>query len=456
MNRNKKNINLVCLFKGINIIKGGIEQGGYVDALLCEPYSLANAYLKSYAEKFDDIKSNYNIVLINLSDKGRGIVDCVTYQEEFIECILSNHPYAIGFSTYCWNIDTTLLLVRKIKRINPRIKILIGGRYALKEYLLRYPEIDFIVKGEGEIPFVKLLKNNLKKPANIPGVSYLYNGHIVDNGDAEIIKDIDEIPSPYLKGIIKPNKYNMMLELSRGCLNNCGYCRWNSNKTYRYHSKKRIYQELLFAKQNKLKHITIVDSAINYEIKLLRYLSDVMTKLKSRILFSYNLRHELIDVYQIQYLKNIPTFQALIGMESINSTALKICNRKISSLRVFENSVKLLNYYCEPLVGVILGLPGDTADSFKETINYLERVNSIPDMKIGMVLISLLQVFPDSLLYKYKNVLKIKTYTKGTPYIISNFTWKKKQLKDVYLWLQDFKKYSKLQIKGIEGEWTLK
>ncbi|MCX7959720.1 MAG: cobalamin-dependent protein, partial [Deltaproteobacteria bacterium] len=291
----KRNINLVCLFKGTDNYLSSLEPGGYVDTMLKEPYSLATAYLKAYADKDISIRHKYNINLLNLKDDGKGLTDSVRFQNEFLGKILYNNPFAIGFSTYCWNIDTTITLIQKIKKIRPKTIIILGGRYALNEYLYKYPEIDFVIRGEGEIPFSDLVKKNFSKNEITPGISYIKDKILLDGGEGHIVKDIDTIPSPYTTGLIKPNIYNMMIELSRGCLNNCGYCEWNSNRTLRIHSEKRIREEILFAIRNRLRHITIIDSAINYNKILLQSLLRICKEFDTDSpLFSYNLRYCLL------------------------------------------------------------------------------------------------------------------------------------------------------------------
>ncbi|MCX7942903.1 MAG: cobalamin-dependent protein [Deltaproteobacteria bacterium] len=452
---NKRNVNLVCLFKGLSVSPSTTELGGYVDVMLSEPYSLATAYLKAYAIKSNIVEKNYNIHLLNLKDDGKGTIDLVSYQNEFLSKILSNNPIAIGFSTYCWNIDTTLILIKKIKKIRPNIKIILGGKYALLEYLLRYPEIDFIIRGEGEIAFKTLLENHLNK-INIKGISFKIQNRLIDGGEGDIVKDIDDIPSPFTENIIIPNQYNMMIELSRGCLNNCGYCNWNSNKSLRYHSKKRIKEEIMYAISRKVKHITIIDSAINYNIILLNRFSNIIKHSpKNQLTFSYNLRYEHIDDNQIKYLKEIPSFQVLVGLETINHKALNTSNRSQLNIPLFENSIRLISSYCSPLIGIILGLPNDNPNEFKKTLHFVENLNKRLNHKIGGVLVSLLQVFPNSLLFAQRDKYKIKTHKKGVPYIISNITWNRNQLRLIYSWLKNFSQKSSLKIKGIEGGWTI-
>jgi len=455
--RDKLNINLVCLFKGLSHSTNTLELGGYVDAMLTEPYSLANAYIKSYAEIDSEINKLYNISLINLTDNHNTQDDSVQFDRSFINKIMNNNPDIIGFSTYCWNIDATIKIIKEIKKINKRVRIILGGRYALKSLLTKHREIDFIIRGEGEIPFVYLLKNQFKKGNIIKGVAYLHNGKLMDGGNGEIVYNIDDIPSPFIKKIIKPNKFNMMIELSRGCLNNCSYCSWNSNKHFRRHSYKRIYEELLYALNNGVKHITIIDSAINYNDNLLRDFTDAASDISigSKIQFSYNLRYEHITEQQIKLLKRISSFQILLGLESINNNALHNANRSHFNPIKFEETIRILRSIGRPLVGIVLGLPGERLEDIKDTIYYLNYLHQKYNNAIGSVLISLLQVFPESGFDREINKYKIKFYKRGIPYMISNITWKKEDIILFKLWLQRFEKRCNLPIKGIEGEWRI-
>ncbi|MCX7959703.1 MAG: hypothetical protein N3B13_11715, partial [Deltaproteobacteria bacterium] len=71
------------------------------------------------------------------------------------------------------------------------------------------------------------------------------------------------------------------------------------------------------------------------------------------------------------------------------------------------------------------------------------------------VLISLLQIFPNSYLYRHRRYFKIRLQKKGVPYLISSLSWKNTQLRNIYLWLNNYSKTSNLNIKGIEGGWTI-
>ena len=67
----------------------------------------------------------------------------------------------VALSCYIWNITQTLDVAQKIKQINPACKILLGGPEVSYDFqdIIALPYIDFIITGEGEIPFTTFIKN---------------------------------------------------------------------------------------------------------------------------------------------------------------------------------------------------------------------------------------------------------------------------------------------------------
>ncbi|MES2780328.1 MAG: cobalamin B12-binding domain-containing protein, partial [Bacteroidota bacterium] len=66
----------------------------------------------------------------------------------------------VAFSCYIWNITQTLAVARALKALNPTIKIMLGGPEVSYEYsdVITLPEVDYIILGEGEIPFAEFLE----------------------------------------------------------------------------------------------------------------------------------------------------------------------------------------------------------------------------------------------------------------------------------------------------------
>jgi len=155
------------------------------------------------------------------------------------------------------------------KRVKPNILTVAGGQHftaTAQESLETYPEIDIIVRGEGEQTLMELVKKANKKSSfpQIKGISFRYNGKILHNLPRPLIETLDELPYPgyhLVKDIV--HKYHFaamagrnapyaLIEGSRGCSHRCTFCtQWRHwQGTWRLKSPKRIADEIEFCYQN--------------------------------------------------------------------------------------------------------------------------------------------------------------------------------------------------------------
>jgi len=140
------------------------------------------------------------------------------YPEDLKEYIEKEKPSIVCFSNFSWTLDISYSFAKKIKEHMPETIIIFGGpNYPIKieeqkEFLLKYPLIDFYVRGEGELSFVELLNNLKKFEFNAKEIKknkivsknchYIYGNEIITGDYFERIKNLDEIPSPYLSGYL--------------------------------------------------------------------------------------------------------------------------------------------------------------------------------------------------------------------------------------------------------------
>jgi anaerobic magnesium-protoporphyrin IX monomethyl ester cyclase len=149
-------------------------------------------------------------------------------------------------------------LTKKIKSRFPKVPLIIGGVLAttLPEQVIEESGADVVVKGEGEIPFVKIL--NGEHCDEIPGLVFKNSkGDIIKNTlRGEQLKSITEIPSPgynfrpmdeYVKWSPRGDKADRTLSMisSRGCPFNCNFCSiTEKSQRWRPFGSKRIINEI--------------------------------------------------------------------------------------------------------------------------------------------------------------------------------------------------------------------
>jgi len=160
------------------------------------------------------------------------------------------------------NAYTTVRAIATAKKVNPSTVTIVGGQHftaTADESLRTYPEINVIVRGEGELTLVDLAKaiRNSKSFADINGISFQRDGKIFHNPDRPLIADLDQLPMPayhFVQDHIRKYHFTMMagpkaiyglVEGSRGCPHRCTFCsQWKHwQGTWRSKSPNRIADE---------------------------------------------------------------------------------------------------------------------------------------------------------------------------------------------------------------------
>lgn len=180
--------------------------------------------------------------------------------ERYIE---SSRPDIVASSSLATcNTYTTVRTVATAKKVKPSIVTIVGGQHftaTADESLRMYPEIDVIVRGEGELTMVDLVNavKNSRPFSGINGVSFQRNGRIFHNPYRPLIADLDQLPMPayhFVQDHIRKYHFTMMagpkaiyalVEGSRGCPHRCTFCsQWKHwQGTWRSKSPKRIADE---------------------------------------------------------------------------------------------------------------------------------------------------------------------------------------------------------------------
>ncbi len=321
------------------------------------------------------------------------------YPEDFANYLEKTNPKIACFSNYAWNSNLSCEFAKRIKQKSPGTITVFGGPdYPLdhdkqEEFLLSHPEIDFYIVREGEQAFSELLKtalqynfdvNNIKSQKSILlSCHYIQDGKIVRGTPTQRLSNLDEIPSPYLLGLMDKffdEKLMPLIQGTRGCPFSCTYCTEGNdyfNQIARFSKKRAIDEFDYIAQRAKVPNLGIVDSNFGMYLHDLELCNSLSEKRKK-----YNWP-KFIDVStgKNQKKRTMECVELLGGAmhlgASVQSTDHEVL-KNIKRQNISTNEMVELTKFAETLGAnsqgeVILALPGDTKQAhFKSVFDLLD------------------------------------------------------------------------------------
>jgi|LSQX01.3.fsa_nt_gb radical SAM superfamily enzyme YgiQ (UPF0313 family) len=376
--------------------------------------SLSIRYLKNFCKEAEDISINE----YTINDRISNIVADI-YKEK---------ANIVAFSCYIWNIEMVLNISDILKKVQPSIKIILGGpevSYDAQFLLKKHHFIDYIVVGEGEQTFKEMiehLSNEKTYIADIPGL-VLRDKHsnIITTNSRTLIKDLGIIPFPYNKSDMEELSDKIIYyETSRGCPFNCSYCLSSTISGVRYFSLDRVKKDLLFFIKNKVRQVKLVDRTFNCNIKRANEVFEfLLENYQEGINFHFEMAGDLLDDETIKLLGNAPKgyFQFEIGVQSTNISTTETINRKTNFEKIAENVRRLKeknNIHIH--LDLIAGLPEEDYKSFKKSFD------DVFALKPHMLQLGFLKLLKGSLIREQAQKFKYE-YTTLPPYEILNSKW---------------------------------
>lgn len=277
------------------------------------------------------------------------------------DSILQRKPDAVGFSIYLWNTAHVMKIAGIIKDRSPETHLFAGGADASSspEKLINSGLFSFVVKGEGELATVKVFR------------SILNNEPIEQTVFSAPVPDLDELPSPFLNGTVKlESNGGVLWELSRGCPFKCDFCFESRGVSdVRTFSLERIQSELELFEKHNISQVFVLDPTFNKNRERAKKILKMIAQTAPEIHFTFEVRAEFLDREMAKLFKSV-NCGLQIGLQSSDPDVLLNVNRSINPSD-FKEKIKILNSG-NIIFGLdlIYGLPGDTFEGFKKSIDF--------------------------------------------------------------------------------------
>ncbi len=290
--------------------------------------------------------------------------------------------------------------------------VIMGGPHPcfVDEEVLNTNQVDFVVRGEGEVTLHELLAELQKERgefSRVKGISFRRNGHIMRTPQKEFIEDLDQLPLP-ARHLIDMDNYRKTkfgnrditpMITSRGCPSNCSFCSSSTffGRKWRSRSVPSILQEIdeLYRRYH-FNAIAFVDDNFTLSPKRVMELSEGIIQ-RNLDIWWWNLSRVDTIVGNEPMLKKMHRAggkSIFIGVESAHRPSLEEFGKR-SDIGMAERAVGVLKRNgFEILASYILGGLGETVKAMNETIQWAKTLDT------NVAQFSILTPYPGTALYE--------------------------------------------------------
>lgn len=306
----------------------------------------------------------------------------------------------VGMSAYVWSFPTFVEAAARAKRQRPDLTIVMGGpaarpaMFSLAPFTEQARSFDALVTGDGELPMRDLVRLDRRGQAELRGVRGLSLRSLSgwSKTAAPLPLVLDDLPSPLQMGLVAGGR-TFALETYRGCPMSCSFCQWGEIDPERtVFSADYVARELEALRARRIPNAQLVDAALNLNARGFRNLAEAERRSRyfaDARLFACVYPSHVNDAH-LEFLGSIARPALEIGLQSLDADVLVAAQRPTTEGR-FRRVVDDLAALGDLEVEIILGLPGDTPESFRRT---LDRARELPAaLKVFHCL-----VLPDALL----------------------------------------------------------
>jgi radical SAM superfamily enzyme YgiQ (UPF0313 family) len=302
----------------------------------------------------------------------------------YIAAICKGLGHEVGYATNSVPVDSDVVVIQSSivdykaeLRFADRIrnttnsKVCFIGPFAAQMPKIYRKHADFIVKGEPENSIIKICKGDVR-----PGLV-----------ESEPVKDLDKLPFPNWDAFpVKSYSYSPTLGRkpvlpvlsSRGCFYGCNYCPYKVQWSYRVRSPENVVEEIKYlVDRYGVRSVIFRDPLFTCNPKRAESIAKGLIKSDVDIEWGCETRLDHLSTPLLRVLHESGLRSMEVGIESFYDEIVNAENRKPIAKRHQEEIVK----FCDK-IGIrvaafyIIGMPNDTLDTVKKTIEYAKSLNT--------------------------------------------------------------------------------
>lgn len=319
------------------------------------------------------------------------------HPEEIEALLRGKAPDVVGFSVLNANRWGALEAAKLAKKLNPSVTVVFGGvaaTYLGAHFLTHFPEVDYIVIGEGEKPFLELVGHldgtGALSADAIPSIAFREESRIRRTEAAAPLRNLDDLPNP-----ARHFTYQH-LALTRGCPSACSFCGspafWG--RRVRFHSADYFVDQMEMLHNKGLSFFYVSDDVFTLRPGLVIEICQKILQRNLEVSWAAISRVDCVDEKMLRWMRMAGCQQISYGVESGDPGIRKVLNKEITDAAVGRAFALTTRYGILPRAYFIYGCPGETDATIDATIRLIEEIRPLS------AIFYILDLFPGTALFE--------------------------------------------------------
>jgi anaerobic magnesium-protoporphyrin IX monomethyl ester cyclase len=298
------------------------------------------------------------------------------------------NPDIVAATAVTMTFDRAVRIIRETRRWSSDCLTVMGGphvTFCAEDTLSANPELDLVVLGEGEETLVEIAAEAGKGRdwRQIPGLVFRQADSLLSTGKRPHPIDVNtlELPARHLLALGRYRALGMPISMttSRGCPHACIFCvgRKMVGAKVRYRDPVKVVDEMETLAGYGFCQINVADDLFIANSRHCLAVCDEILKRNLKIKWTSFARVDTVSLKVLQRMKAAGCQAVSFGIESGNAGILKTIRKGITLNQVIEAVSQCNQAGLLPHGSFILGLPGETPETLKETLAFGEKLKKL-------------------------------------------------------------------------------
>ncbi len=306
-------------------------------------------------------------------------------------------PDVVGFSILHANRWGGIDIARMVKKANPNATVVFGGvgaTFLWEHFLTHFPEIDYVVRGEGEHSFLELIRfleqEEAAMPTHIDGLAFRKNGKPFKTIDREPLADLDSLPMP------ADHFAFQHISLTRGCPEACTFCGspafWK--RRVRFHSADYFVSQMVRLREKGVTFFFVSDDTFTLKRNLVIDICRRIVERRLDVVWAAISRVDCVDEEMLGWMRRAGCIQISYGVESGSREIRDRYRKRISEAAICRAFDLTVRYGIMARAYFIYGAPGESDRTIDESLALLRRIRPLS------AIFYILDLFPGTAFYE--------------------------------------------------------